>query len=79
MLYQFRSVDQLFSRKLFLTASIEDDLGTLPIIRSVPAARPRLGQPELFEAQRQVRRLSGAELVQGKTPAAMSEGNGFQK
>jgi hypothetical protein len=34
----------------------------------VPAARPRLGQPELFEAQRQVRRLSEGELMQGKAP-----------
>lgn len=54
-------------------------MGTLPMIRSVPAARPRLGQPELLEAQRQVRGLSGLELLQGKTPAAVSEGNGFQK
>jgi hypothetical protein len=43
-------------------------LGTLPTIRRVPAARPRLGQPELFEAQRQVRRPSEGELMQGKAP-----------
>jgi hypothetical protein len=38
---------------------------------------PRSGQPELFEAQRQVRRLSGGELIQVKAPAVASERNGF--
>jgi hypothetical protein len=49
------------------------------MIRSLPAARERLGQPELFEAQRQVRRLSGEELTQGKSPGAASERNGFSR
>jgi hypothetical protein len=34
-----------------LFADVEDGLGTLPMNRSVPAARPRLGRPELSEAQ----------------------------
>jgi hypothetical protein len=49
---------------MFLAASIEDGWGTLPINRSVPAARARLGQFPLSEAGYplvggQVRELSG--------------------
>jgi hypothetical protein len=49
----------------------------LDLWRVATAARPRSGQPELFEAQRQVRRLSGGELIQVKAPAVASERNGF--
>lgn len=40
-----------YKGKLFLTVSVEDDLGTLPISYSAPAARPRLGHFSLSEAQ----------------------------
>jgi len=51
--------------ELFPIRDFEHGLGTLPMNCSVPAARPRLGQSDLSEAQRQVRRLSGSELAAG--------------
>ena len=47
----------------FLAADIEDALGTLPMRRSVPAARPRLGQFPLSERHKRVRKLSLRRIV----------------
>jgi hypothetical protein len=41
----------------------------------VPAARPRLGGPELFEARRQVRRPNKDASMQGKTCDGSREQN----
>jgi hypothetical protein len=41
----------LLPEELFTSRDFEHSLGTLPVNRSVPAARQRLGQSSLSEAQ----------------------------
>jgi hypothetical protein len=46
-------------------------------MRVATAARQRLGQPELFEAKRQIQRLSGSVAYKGKRPEVRAKEYGF--
>jgi len=79
-----QTVISFLNRKTISSSEHRGRLGTEPsagypldLWRVAIAARPRSGQPDLFEAQRQVRRLGEGELMQGKAPAGASDRNGF--